>query len=267
VIFPIVCICINNNKHKEIAMAKDGMPSEFKIRQALRRNGTGIEDVKEVAEEYVEALDDSNEVLSAAIDGEIVELDAEQDSSDHGFDVNRTSPGDFARLDDPSLTDLEKDLTKRQFEFCVEYAKTLKGRQSAIAAGYSKANAAKAASEMLKLPKIRDAVKALMPRERRLAGLSRDWVLDKLVTIANRSLQEIPVINDTGVPTGYYTYDANTALKALDQIAKVTGMQKDSVEISGKQGAPVEIESREVKMNIIGIADRLKRKGLKDAKE
>lgn len=52
------------------------------------------------------------------------------------------------------------------------------------------------------------------------SGLTRDWVITRLMENVERSMQAVPVVI-AGVPTGEYEYDGSVANRALEILGKV----------------------------------------------
>jgi len=61
-------------------------------------------------------------------------------------------------------------------------------------------------------------------------GLSKQWVIERLIENANRAMQAVPVCDGDG-PTGEYKYDGAVANKALELLGKEVGMFIDRAEI------------------------------------
>lgn len=64
-------------------------------------------------------------------------------------------------------------------------------------------------------------------------GLSVQWVLDGLKLNYERAMQEVPVKDAKGEPTGEFKYDGAVANKALELIGKHLAMFKDKIEHGG----------------------------------
>ena len=56
---------------------------------------------------------------------------------------------------------------------------------------------------------------------------TREWVIDKLVEVANRAMQAVQVLDADGAPTGEWKHDANAAIRALELLGKEAGMFVD----------------------------------------
>src|SRR5262245_28581808 len=96
------------------------------------------------------------------------------------------------------------------------------------AAGYKTSPAA--ATRLSKNVKIRERVKELQEAAAEKVVLTKQWVLDRLKEIVERTMQAEPVLDREGKPTGEYTFQANGANKALELIGKELGMFVDRLE-------------------------------------
>jgi hypothetical protein len=56
------------------------------------------------------------------------------------------------------------------------------------------------------------------------ASRTKQWVLDRLKEIVERSMQAMPVLDREGNPTGEYTFQASSAIRVLELIGKELGM-------------------------------------------
>lgn len=158
------------------------------------------------------------------------------------------------RRGDPSLSDAENELTEYERLFVIEYVRLEKGKAAALAAGYSPSCAASKASKLLKDPRILRCVAERRRRASRLVGLDGEFVVSALLEIYNRSMQNIPAFDREGNPTGYYSYDGATALRALEGISKLKGLMTETE----REEKPVESAGIEVSEDVSGIALRLR---------
>ena len=60
------------------------------------------------------------------------------------------------------------------------------------------------------------------------------WIIERLVSVAERCLQIEPVFDAKGRPIGQFTFNANAALKAMEMLGKTMAMFRDKVEITGE---------------------------------
>jgi phage terminase small subunit len=58
-------------------------------------------------------------------------------------------------------------------------------------------------------------------------GLTKEWIIERLVENANRAMQATAVKDDDGATVGQYTYQGNVANKALELLGKELGMFVD----------------------------------------
>lgn len=89
---------------------------------------------------------------------------------------------------------------------------------------------------------IRTRMDELLGRLAKKAGISRQWVIDKLVENVERSMGEKPVLDREGNETGEYQYDGSVANKALELLGKEIGMFVDRHEVDVQLKRKVIIE-------------------------
>ena len=58
-------------------------------------------------------------------------------------------------------------------------------------------------------------------------ALTKEWVIERLIENANRAMQNVPVLDRDGRPTGVYRYEGQVANKALELLGKEIGMFVD----------------------------------------
>src|SRR5271166_2876456 len=83
--------------------------------------------------------------------------------------------------------------------------------------------------------------KAIEQAAERLS-IDREWVLRKLKENVTRALQERPVLDSSGKPTGEYRYDGPTVNRALELIGKEFRMFVDRKEV-GQPGEFADLEN------------------------
>ena len=132
-------------------------------------------------------------------------------------------------------------LNDRQKLFCNEYMIDLNGTQAAIRAGYKPKNAYAMAYENLKKPEIQEYLQQLKEGIRKRNRISQDELMQDLIEIKNRCLQNVPVMyydrsekewKHEGAEDGepLYKFDSQGATKALDLLGKMTGAYKEDNE-------------------------------------
>lgn len=143
-------------------------------------------------------------------------------------------------------------LNDKQKQFCNEYLIDLNGTQAAIRAGYSEKTARSIANENLTKPDIQEYIQKLQEGIAKRNKISQDEVLQDLIEIKNRCMQNVPVMyfdrvekewkhegKECGEPL--YKFDSQGAIKALDSIAKIIGAyEKDNEQKYNKE--PLEVK-------------------------
>lgn len=144
-------------------------------------------------------------------------------------------------------------LTPKQQRFVDEYLIDLNATQAAIRAGYSPKSADKIGPKLVGKSSISEAIAAALDAREKRTGVTQDFVVKKLVQNLERSLQETPVLDHEGNPTGEYRYEGSVANKALELLGKHLGMftEKHKHEVSGPDGKPIQNE------HVISIPDRI----------
>jgi phage terminase small subunit len=101
--------------------------------------------------------------------------------------------------------------------------------------GYSEKRAASQGSVLAKNRKIAERIAELRERvadqAASSAGISKGWVLERLVENANRAMQAEAVRDKDGGTTGEYRYEGSVANKALELIGKELGMFVEKKEV------------------------------------
>lgn len=122
-----------------------------------------------------------------------------------------------------------KKLTAKQSLFVKEYLVDLNATQAAIRAGYGEKNAKQQGTENLAKPIIKEAIQKQIKKREEKTELNAEWVLKKLEQVANRCLQEEPVVDKDG-PTGEFKFDSSGANRSLELIGKHLKMFTDKIE-------------------------------------
>jgi len=109
--------------------------------------------------------------------------------------------------------------------FVVEYiANNGNGAAAARAAGYSPNNAKDGAKAVLRNPWIKAELAKRRSAVARRANITLDEVVDTAREVRDRCMQAVAAMDDNGNPTGEYRFDANNALMANHQLARLTGL-------------------------------------------
>jgi phage terminase small subunit len=124
-------------------------------------------------------------------------------------------------------------LTAKQERFITEYLIDLNATQAAIRAGYSPKTAMEQGYQLLQKTSVSKALEIEQNKRAGKVGLDAEWVLRRLKTISDRCIQEEPVYDNQGNPTGEFKFDSSGANKATELIGKHLGMFKDKLDVSG----------------------------------
>lgn len=89
-------------------------------------------------------------------------------------------------------------------------------------------------SRLLAKPHIKKEIKRLRERRAHRLEINEVWVLRKLIRNYRRAMQDIPVLDAEGNPTGTYTYNGAVANRSLELIGKHLGMFSDRLKIEGE---------------------------------
>ena len=127
-------------------------------------------------------------------------------------------------------------LTDKQAAFVREYVVDHNGTQAAIRAGYSEDTARQQASRLLTNVDIAEAVAELESNLADEIGITKQYVLDSLRTVAERCMTAVEVLDRDGNPTGEWTFQHAGATKALELLGKHRGMfiERTSVDHTGR---------------------------------
>jgi phage terminase small subunit len=115
-------------------------------------------------------------------------------------------------------------LTPKQERFACEYVVDLSGTKAAIRAGYSPKRARFTGSDLLRIVAVKVKVAELQAEREKKGAISQAWVLERLRLVVERTLQEIPVTDAKGEPTGEWRFDAANATKALQLLGQHVGL-------------------------------------------
>lgn len=149
-------------------------------------------------------------------------------------------------------------LNDKQKQFCNEYLIDFNGTQAAIRAGYSEKTANRIASENLSKLDIQAYLKELIENRNERTKITQDEVIRDIIEVKNRCMQKAPVMRFDKEIKEYiqvtdelgrdvWQFDANGANKALDMLAKHTGVY----EIDNKQKNTV--------LNLVDAAAKIKK--------
>ena len=132
-------------------------------------------------------------------------------------------------------------LTDKQAAFVREYVVDHNGTQAAIRAGYAESGAHSEAHRLLRKAEIADAVAELESNLADEIGITKQYILDRLRTVAEKALEGVPKTDKDGNPVmvdGVQVIEWNPAgvNKALELLGKHRGMfiERATVDHSGR---------------------------------
>ena len=115
-------------------------------------------------------------------------------------------------------------LTQQQKKFVLEYIKSLNGELSAKKAGYKSKNLKETASELLAKDAIIHEIKTQIKNQISSLRVNKGYVIQKLLKIAEFSLEEEDILDKDGSLTGKKKLrDTSAGLKALESLCKYLG--------------------------------------------
>lgn len=118
-----------------------------------------------------------------------------------------------------------KNFTLQQKKFTEEYIKTLNGELAARNAGYKTQDLKSQSEKLLSDPKIIKYIKQSLNRQIDALSVPKGYVIQKLLQIAEFSLEEEDITDKDGNFTGKKKLrDTSAALKALESLCKYLGL-------------------------------------------
>ena len=138
-------------------------------------------------------------------------------------------------------------LTEQKKRFADKYFETLKGSESAIYAGYSEATARQIAYNLLQEPEVEKYLSELRAEYAEKSGISKQWIIERFKTISDRCIQEEPVFDSKGEPTGEFRFDSSGANNATAHLGKIIGVfEKDNEQ--RKDFIQINIDNQDAKL-------------------
>ena len=126
---------------------------------------------------------------------------------------------------------MSMSLNYRQKQFVIEYLTDFNAHGAAIRAGYSPKTARQIGCENLTKLDIQAAVKSAIDKRSEKTGITAEYVLSSLKSVAERCQQAEPVLDREGKPTGEYQFKEAGANKALELLGKNLKLFTDRIEI------------------------------------
>ena len=137
-----------------------------------------------------------------------------------------------------------KDLTQQQKRFVTEYIKSLDGELSAQKAGYKSKDLKSIANNLLSNNFVINEIKTQLQKQISSLRVHRGYVIQKLLQIAEFSLEEEDILDKEGNPTGKKKLrDTSAGLKALESLCKYLGFNSKEGEDEYKQAKIITISN------------------------
>lgn len=122
-----------------------------------------------------------------------------------------------------------KYLTPQHQKFITEYIKTVNGELSAGLAGYKTKNLKEVSQRLLSDKTIIKEIKSRLKEQISSLQVQKGYVIQKLLQIAEFSLEEEDILDKEGCPTGKKKLrDTSAGLKALESLCKYLGFNNSS---------------------------------------
>ncbi len=132
-----------------------------------------------------------------------------------------------------------KKLTNQQKKFVTEYIKTLNSELSVQRAGYKSKDLKAVAEELLAKDIIIQEINKQIKKQMTSLSVNKGYVIQKLLRIAEFSLEEEDILDKDGNYTGKKKLrDTSGGLKALESLCKYLGF---NAEMSDEQYKPAKI--------------------------
>ena len=121
-----------------------------------------------------------------------------------------------------------KQITQQQKRFVSEYIRTLDGEMSAKKSGYKCKDFKSFSSELLKKDYIIREIKTQIKLQIDSLNVQKGYVIQKLLQIAEFSLEEEEILDKDGEPTGKRKLrDLSAGLKSLEALCKYLGFSQN----------------------------------------
>jgi phage terminase small subunit len=126
--------------------------------------------------------------------------------------------------------------------FADKYFETLNGKDSAIYSGFDENSAKVQASQLLQRQDIQDYLQKLRAEYSEKSGISKQWIIERFKTISDRCIQEEPVFDSKGEPTGEFKFDSSGANNATAHLGKIIGVfEKDNEQVRTNISIPAPV--------------------------
>lgn len=137
-----------------------------------------------------------------------------------------------------------KQLTQQQRKFVTEYIKSLNGELSAQKAGYKAKDLKEVSNRLLSDNLVVNEIKSQLQKQISSLRVHKGYVIQKLLQIAEFSLEEEDILDKDGGYTGKKKLrDTSAGLKALESLCKYLGFNANQEEQEYKQAKIITISN------------------------
>lgn len=172
-------------------------------------------------------------------------------------------------------------LVEKEARFVEEYLVDLNAAAAAARAGYSERSAAQIGWDLLQRPRVQESLREAMAARARRTEITADRVLLELARVAFADVRSVAQVTKHGVravPTEEWPEDdalavaevgdtkhgvrvkMHSKLSALDKIARHLGLFSDRLEVTGRNGGPIEVaefSDAELRKRATELANRI----------
>ena len=135
-------------------------------------------------------------------------------------------------------------LTQQQKRFVIEYIKSLDGELSAQKAGYKSKDLKTISNTLLSNKLVINEIKEQLKNQISSLRVNKGYVIQKLLQIAEFSLEEEEILDKEGNLTGKKKLrDTSAGLKALESLCKYLGFNSDNEDSEYKQAKIITISN------------------------
>ena len=122
-------------------------------------------------------------------------------------------------------------INQQQKQFIAEYIRTLDAEASLKKAGYKDRNLKSLAHKFLNDKEIVNEIRLQMKNQIESLQVHKGYVVQKLLQIAEFSLQEEDILDKEGYPTGKKKLrDSSAGIKALESLCKYLGFNSKDIQ-------------------------------------
>lgn len=116
-----------------------------------------------------------------------------------------------------------------QLRFCEEFVIDGNATAAYKRAGYkAKGHAAEnGAARLMRNDEVLAYIAQLQAKQTEESKITAEWWEEQCLSIFNQCMQEVPVLDPAGEPTGVFRFNATGALRALDMLARKKGLYRE----------------------------------------